>query len=47
MRLIATIEDPRTVRKILAHLGLSTSIPQPLPSRAPPAPPDLFPDLPI
>jgi hypothetical protein len=34
MRLIATLEDPRVIRRILAHLGLPTEIPQP---RPPPA----------
>ncbi len=34
MRLIATIEDPRVIRRILAHLGLPTEVPQ---SRPPPA----------
>jgi len=46
MTLIATIEDPRIVRRILEHLGISTNIPQLLPSRGPPTPPDLFPDSP-
>ena len=34
MQLIATIEDPSVIRKILAHLGLPTEVPQP---RPPPA----------
>ena len=46
MSLIATIDDPRVIRKILGHLGLATEVPQPRPSRAPPAPSDLFSDLP-
>jgi hypothetical protein len=46
MRLIATIEDPRTVRRILEHLGIATTIPQPQPGRAPPTLADLFADLP-
>jgi hypothetical protein len=46
MTLIATIEDPRIVRRILDHLGISTEIPQPQPCRAPPTPPDLFADRP-
>lgn len=37
MRLIATIEDPQVIRKILAHLGLSTEIPRPCPPWPPPA----------
>jgi hypothetical protein len=36
MRLIATIEHPAVVRKILTHLGLSTEVPTPLPARSPP-----------
>ena len=46
MSLIATIDDPRVIRKILSHLGLPTEVPQPRPCRPPPAPRDLFPDLP-
>jgi hypothetical protein len=34
MRLLATLEDPRVIRRTLAHLGLPTEIPQP---RPPPA----------
>jgi hypothetical protein len=37
MRVVATIEDPVVIRKILAHLGLPTAAPAP---RPPPA--DLF-----
>ncbi len=40
MRVIATIEDPRVIRQILAHLGLPTEVPQPWPPPARPA--DLF-----
>jgi len=29
MRVVATIEDPVVVRKILTHLGLSTEVPAP------------------
>lgn len=43
MRLIATIEDPRVIRQILAHLGLPTEVPQPRPPPARAA--DLFADL--
>jgi len=44
MRLIATIEDPRVIRQILAHLGLPTEVPQPRPPPARPA--ALFADVP-
>jgi hypothetical protein len=37
MRLVATIEDPAVVRKILNHLGLSTEVPEAQPARPPPA----------
>jgi hypothetical protein len=47
MRLIATIEDPRIIREILAHLGLPTEVPHARPPRPPPTgPADLFSDLP-
>jgi uncharacterized protein YbaR (Trm112 family) len=46
MSLIATIDDPRVIRKILGHLGLATEVPQAHPSRSPPASGDLFSDLP-
>jgi hypothetical protein len=36
LRLIALIEQPAVVRRILGHLGLPTDIPVPRPSRAPP-----------
>jgi len=36
MRLIATIEDPAVVKKILNHLGLSTEVPEARPARPPP-----------
>jgi len=42
MRLLATIEEPDVVRKILKHLGLSTEIPEPRPARSPPEQTDLF-----
>jgi uncharacterized protein YbaR (Trm112 family) len=42
MSLIATIEEPQVIRKILGHLGLPTEIPLP---RPPPAPSDFFSDL--
>ena len=46
LSLVATIQDAAVVRRILAHLGLPTEIPQPLLARAPPDQPgDLaFPD---
>jgi len=37
MRLLATIQDPAVVRKILNHLGLSTEVPEAEPARPPPA----------
>jgi hypothetical protein len=47
MRLIATIEDPRVIRRILTHLGLPTEGPDPCPSRPPPGRPGaLFADIP-
>ena len=42
MRLLATIEDPRVIRQILAHLGLPTKVPRPRPPPARAA--DLFSD---
>jgi len=47
MRLLATIEDPQGIRKILAHLGLPTEVlvlspPRPPPTRAA----DLVADMP-
>jgi Putative transposase/Transposase zinc-binding domain len=42
MSVIATIDDPRVIRKILDHLGLPTEVPQPRPARPPPASSDLF-----
>jgi hypothetical protein len=47
MRLLATIEDPQVIRKILAHLGLPTEVPFLSPPRSPPArAADLFADMP-
>ena len=37
MRLVATIEEPRIIREILAHLGLPTEVPHARPPRPPPA----------
>ena len=36
MVVLATIEDPAVIRRILTHLGLSTEAGEPLPGRAPP-----------
>ncbi len=36
MRLIALIEQPDVVRRILRHLGEATEIPPPTPARPPP-----------
>ena len=36
MKLIALIDEPRVVRKILEHLCLPTDIPSPRPARSPP-----------
>ena len=47
MRLIATIEDPQVICRILAHLGLPTESPDPSPTRPPPGrAADLFSDIP-
>jgi len=44
LRLIATVEDPLVIRRLLADLGLPTEVPRP---RPPPArTTDLFSDLP-
>jgi hypothetical protein len=37
MRVIAAIEDPHVIKKILSHLGLPTKPPEPWPARGPPA----------
>jgi hypothetical protein len=43
LRLIATVEDPRVILRILAHLGLPTKVRAPDPAHPPPAPAsDLF-----
>ena len=36
LELIALIEDPRVIRRILTHLGLSTEVPAARPARSPP-----------
>ena len=43
---MAVIENPEVVRKILAHLGLPTEVPKPLPARALPGQQaiDFYPD---
>jgi hypothetical protein len=38
MRVIASIEDPGVVRRILAHLGLSSAPVRPDPAQPPPEP---------
>ena len=36
MKIIACVEDPRVITKILDHLGLESQAPKPLPARGPP-----------
>jgi hypothetical protein len=36
MVVLATIEDPAVIHRILTHLGLATDGGEPLPARAPP-----------
>jgi hypothetical protein len=36
MKIIAAIEDPKVIRKILDHMGLDTKPPQLMPARGPP-----------
>ena len=43
LRLIAVIDDPAVVQRVLRHLGLPTEIPTARPARAPPI--DVAPDL--
>ena len=38
LELIALIEDPRVIRRILNHLGLPAEVPVPRPARSPPLP---------
>jgi hypothetical protein len=38
LRLIALIDDPRVIRRILGHGGLPTEVPAARPPRAPPIP---------
>ena len=41
--LIALIEDPSVVLRLLRHLGLPTEFPEQYPARAPPLPLDVHP----
>jgi len=38
LELVAVIEDPRVIRRILNHLGLPTEVPAARPARSPPLP---------
>jgi len=38
MKIIAAIEEPAVIKKILSHLGLPTKPPEPWPARGPPGP---------
>jgi len=38
LELIALIEDPTVIRRILSHLGLPTEVPTARPARPPPLP---------
>jgi hypothetical protein len=40
LRFIATSEDPPVVQRILAHVGLPTTVPEASPARPPPGPGD-------
>jgi hypothetical protein len=42
LRLLATIEDPAVVRRILFHLGIPTECSRPAPARPPPEATGLF-----
>jgi len=44
MKIIAAIEDPKVIRKILDHMGLDTKPPQLTPARGPPLRDSHFPD---
>ena len=44
VRLIALIDDPPVIRRILGHLGLPTEVPAARPPRAPPIPFEPFHD---
>ena len=43
---IATIEDPPVIERILRHLGLPTTMPEPAPARPPPDESELAFDFP-
>ena len=43
LRLVAAIDDPMVIRRILQHLGLPWALPEPLPARPPPIDLDLSP----
>ena len=43
MRVIATIDEPAVVKKILEHLGLPTEMPSPKAARPPPEESERFP----
>jgi hypothetical protein len=45
LKLIALIDQPAVIEKILSHLGLPTEGPRPFPARAPPEEPEQL-DLP-
>ena len=44
MRVIATIDEPAVVKKILEHLGLTTEVPSPRAARPPPEEPEILPE---
>ena len=44
MKIIAAIEDPKVIRKILEHMGLDTKPPPLKPARGPPKVKDHFED---
>jgi hypothetical protein len=46
MKIIAAIEDPQVIKKILSHLGLPTNAPAIYPARGPPVPSDDHQQLP-
>jgi Putative transposase/Transposase zinc-binding domain len=41
LRFVAAIDHPDVIRRILAHLGLPSELPRPLPARPPPLTPEL------
>ena len=42
LRFLATIEEPKTIRRILEHLGIAADLPVPLPARPPPGEQESF-----